>query len=180
MIGNRGWLVGFAVCALAASPALSADSYADLPGVVDKSIFTQLADEQDVAIEIWLPGSLLRPLCALDEELADLCDGLKLVQAVVLEMGEGGVPARLRNAVAETERSLLKRGWVRVAKIKEGDGQVSVLILNDEKSIQGLVVLVVEEGELVFANVAGELDLSKIQKIGEEMDLPGLKDIEFD
>ena len=92
------------------------------------------------------------------------------------------MPAKLRNAVAETERSLLKRGWVRLAKIKEKDGQVSVLVLNDEDNILGLTVLVVDtgEGELVFANIAGELDLSKIQRIGEEMDLPGLKDIEID
>ena len=180
--GAFAWLAGFTVCVLAASPALPADPFANVPGFVDKSIFTRLADEQDVAIEVWLPGSLLKLVCAFDEELADLCDGLELIQAVVLDLSESGVPAKLRNAVAETERSLLKRGWVRLAKIKEEDGQVSVLVLNDEDNILGLTVLVVdtEEGELVFANIAGELDLSKIQRIGEEMDLPGLKDIEID
>lgn len=179
--GALAVLAGFAIFAVAASPVLSADSLTNVRGYVDKSVFLELANEEDVTIEIWLPASLLRIPCAFDPDLAEFCRGLELVQAVVMEIG-GGVPAKLRDAVAETERSLIKRGWVRMAKIREGDGQVSVLVLNDDDAILGLTVLVMdaEEGDLVFANVAGQLDLSKIQQLGEQLDLPGLKDIEVE
>jgi hypothetical protein len=33
---------------------------------------------------------------------------------------------------------------------------------------------------LVFANVAGVIDLAALERLGEEMDLPGLSDIDLD
>ena len=60
------------------------------------------------------------------------------------------------------------------------DADIRVLVLNDETSLSGLVVMVLErsEGELIFANVAGLLDLEAIQKLGDKMNIPGLSDLE--
>jgi hypothetical protein len=75
---------------------------------------------------------------------------------------------------------LLKKNWVRLAKVRDGSEQVSVLILNDETSIRGLTVMVSDSGpggSFVFANVAGLIDLAAIQRLGEQMNIPGLDQI---
>ena len=60
-----------------------------------------------------------------------------------------------------------------------------MLALSDGEAIQGLVVMVVdrsEEGgaELVFANIAGAIDLAAIQQIGEGFNVPGLDGLDLE
>ena len=44
----------------------------------------------------------------------------------------------------------------------------------------GLVVLVVnqDDQQVIFANVAGVLDLAAIEKLGEELDIPGFDELD--
>jgi hypothetical protein len=51
-----------------------------------------------------------------------------------------------------------------------------VLARTADDKIQGLVVMIVDENErnVVFANLAGTLDLAAIERIGGDMQLPGL------
>ena len=79
-----------------------------------------------------------------------------------------------------TESKLLERGWIRLAKIKDGSEQVSVLILSDDEAIHGLTVMVSDtgDGSFVFANVVGSIDLAAIQRLGEQMNIPGLDQLE--
>ncbi len=35
-----------------------------------------------------------------------------------------------------------------------------------------------EEAQVIFANVAGVLDLAAIEKLGEELDIPGLDELD--
>ena len=84
--------------------------------------------------------------------------------------------------VRETESTLKKKGWVRLALVRDEESEVYVLVRNREERIEGLTVLVVDEsdGSLVFANVVGMIDLAKIRELGEQMDIPGLENIEVD
>jgi hypothetical protein len=41
-----------------------------------------------------------------------------------------------------------------------------------------VLVMDADEGQLVFANIAGELDLEAIGQLGEHLDFPGLQDLE--
>ena len=152
------------------------------PGYVDKKIFTRLAGDEDVRVEIWLPRSLIRIIGAIDEELADAVEGLELLQAVVLELKGADAAARARKVVRETESTLKGKGWVRLALVRDEESEVYVLVRNRGEQIEGLTVLVVDEsdGSLVFANVVGMIDLAKIRQLGEEMDIPGLGNIEVD
>ena len=163
---------------LGAGPVLAeAKDYTKVLGFVDKDRFTDLVGEDDVQIEVWLPGSLLQIVKAVDPELGDLVSGLELAQALVVETDDEGTANRLAERFRTTESALLKKNWVRLAKVKDGSEQVSVLILNDAETIRGLTVLVRDSGNFVFANVAGIIDLAAIQRLGEQMDIPGLEQL---
>jgi len=169
---------------LAIGPAWGqAKDYTKIRGYVDKQGFSDLAGENDVQIEVWLPGSLLKIAGAIDPDLGELVSGLELAQAVVVETDDAAKSRRLVERMRSIESGLLKKGWVRLAKIKDGGEQVSVLILNDDESISGLTVMVSESGSsgsFVLANVAGRIDLEAIQRLGEQMDIPGLDQLELE
>ena len=181
---RRAWLFGALalLAALAAGPLWAqAKDYTKILGFVDKDRFTGLVGEDDVQIEVWLPGSLLQIVKAVDPELGDLVGGLELAQAVVIETDDEGTARKLAERVRSTESWLLKKGWVRLAKIKDGSEHVSVLILTDDETIRGLTVMVSDSGpggSFVFANVAGVIDLAAIQRLGEQMNIPGLDQLE--
>ena len=157
-------------------------SYEKHPGFVDKQAFLSSVDDDDVMIEIWLPGSLLGIVKGVDEELGDLVDGLELAQAVVVEARGSGKAEKLDEQLKQTEAKLMKRGWVRLAKIQDGGENIRILILNGETTIDGLAVMISDKssGEFIFANVAGTIDLAAIQRLGQKMDIPGLDQIEVD
>ncbi len=178
---RSGGFLGVAVlCAvLAAAPVWAqAKDYSKVRGFVDKELFTDLVGEDDVQIEVWLPGSLLQIVKAVDPELGDLVEGLELAQALVVETEDEETARRLAERFRATETSLLRKNWIRLAKVKDGSEQVSVLILNDEETIRGLTVMVIDSGDFVFANVAGIIDLAAIQRLGEQMDIPGLDQLD--
>ena len=54
------------------------------------------------------------------------------------------------------------------------------MVLNDETTVSGVVVMVHEENEIVFTNVAGIIDMEKLKALGERIDIPGLNQLEED
>jgi len=179
---------GRLICAIALLVALAggplgaqSKDYSKVRGFVDKELFVGLVHDDDLQIEVWLPRALLQIVKAVDPELGELVDGLELAQAVVVETEDPGTVRKLVERMRSTESALLEKGWVRLARIKDGDERVSVLILNDEDSIRGLTVMVSDSspgGSFVFANVAGVIDLGAIQRLGEKMNIPGLDQLE--
>jgi hypothetical protein len=167
------------VCAVAGTPAAIAE-YG--PGYVDSAPFKEIAGDDAVMVEINLSGALLKTIASANEDLYDLIGGLESIQAVVLELGGAGTVERARETIVDIEKKLQKRAWQRLALIREEDGEVRILTLADGEAIQGLVVMVIdmEEGELVFANVAGTLDLAALESIGDDLGIPGLDDLQID
>lgn len=167
---------------LAAGPVLAeSKDYSKVMGFVDKERFVGLVDEEDLQIEIWLPRSLIQIVGAVDPELGELVSGLELAQAVVIETDNEETARKLAELVRSTESALLKKNWVRLAKIKDGSEHISILILSDDETIRGLTVMVIDSGpggSFVFANVAGVIDLASIQKLGEQLNIPGLNQLE--
>ena len=52
-----------------------------------------------------------------------------------------------------------------------------VLILYDDSAIDGLTVMVGEGKELVFANIAGRIDLELIGRLATKLNVPGLEEL---
>jgi hypothetical protein len=152
------------------------------PGFVDGSILIDLAGEDALTVEISLHGALLKAITGADPELKNLAGGLESIQAVILDLEETPSSSKIREQVEEIQKELRRQGWQRLARVKEAGAVINVLVLNDEETIQGLVVLVVDESDqqVIFANVAGVLDLAAIERLGEEMDIPGLDDLNYD
>lgn len=160
------------------------------PGYVDATTFIDIAGDDNVVVEISIPGPLIRALTKIDPELHQLAGGLQSIQAVILDLtGRAtedddaapipGLLKKARTVIGDQESRLLGRGWERLARVRDTESEVRILILNDEEVIRGLVVMVVDkdEGQMVFVNIAGVLDLAALEAIGEQFDIPGLDEL---
>lgn len=169
--------------ALAVAPVWGAgkQELAKIRGWVDPAQFIELAGGPDaVKVEISIGAPLLKVFCAgLEDELKNVTCGLESIGAIVVAL-HGDAVSRASRLMTSTEEVLRGRGWERLAMVRDEESEVRVLTLGDEKTIQGLVVMVLDrdEGELVFANVAGLVDLEALQRIGAQLDLPGLEHLE--
>ena len=172
-------LVSCLALGLAASPVLAESrNLSKVPGYVDGSVFVDLVGDDDVTVEVSIHGALLKALASVDPDLKELVGDLESLHAVVLELQDGSSIDRIRERMREMEKNLLGRGWERLARVRDDDSEVKVLVLNDEEAILGLVVLVAgDEDEVIFANVAGRVNLAAIAKIGESFNVPGLDEI---
>jgi hypothetical protein len=167
------------VCAVAGAPVSQA---AKGRGYVDSKPFVDIAGEEAVMVEIDLSGAILKTLAGINEDLHDLVGGLESIHAVVLTLNGSGRSERARKTILEIEKDLKQRSWQRLALVREEDGEVRVLTLSDGEAIHGLTVMVIdmEEGELVFANIAGKLDLAAIEQIGDGLGIPGIEDLDIE
>jgi len=183
-LAERRLSVGAALLALLFGlPSLAESTdYSKIPGYVDSSTFIDLAGGEDaIRVQVTIPPSILRIVTkSLAEEMGDAVTGVHALHAVIVALDDGATTTEAREVIRSMRKRLEKKGWHQLALIKDADGEVHVLILEGEESILGLLVLVMDtdEGQLVFANIAGDLDLAAIEKIGEQMDIPGLQDLE--
>jgi hypothetical protein len=172
---KAGWVLalsGAVGLAVAGESATTPSS----PGYVEGSRFLDLASPDDSTVEVALQGALLKALVGFDPELAEQVGGLESIHAVVLELAGTERLRQARDTMRKTESDLLERGWQRLARVKDGTANVGVFVLSDAEVVKGLVVLVLdeEEGALVFANVAGIVDLAALAALGQELEIPGL------
>lgn len=174
-------IVAFLTC-LAVSVVSAADPQArKLPGFVDGSAFADLATEDSSVVEVNLGKSLLRALARSgdegDTQEASIFRQLDSIQAYIVELEHDPArTARAEKMVKEIETRLLGAGWESVARVREKDERVHVLVRNNDETIDGLTVLVFDRGdsEVVFVNIAGKIDLAKLGEVSDKLDIPGL------
>ena len=155
------------------------------PGFVDGTQLIDIVGDDAVVVEVSLGRSLLKMMTGSDPDLKQQLGGLESIYALIVDLSDAQIAGRAREEVRAIERRLVDDGWERIARIKEPDAEIKVLVLlHDEELIEGLVVMVfsVEDDEpvLVFANIAGLIDMEALEDLGEEFDLPGLDELDFD
>ncbi|HEX4822753.1 MAG TPA: DUF4252 domain-containing protein [Candidatus Polarisedimenticolaceae bacterium] len=159
----------------AESPASSSAGY------VDVNAFRALIDENAEVVEVNLEGAILQAMANSkdgdDPGSKDLFSKLKAIHAVI-----GTVKGPASEALAlvkKTDEKLAAAGWQRIARIKDESSTVSVLTHTTGEKIDGLVALIfdTDDKEIVFANLAGEIDLNRIGEIGEKLHVPGLNGV---
>lgn len=139
-------------------------------------------------VEVNLSGSLFKlaaNIVSQDEpELSSLLMELKALHVRVYS--QDAVGADPKQVTADLDRRLRKEGWEVLARVREEGNNVGVYILGTEDAIRGLCVLVAAEemefeeadGALVLVNIAGNIDLTKVGKLGKvagiDLDLPDL------
>jgi hypothetical protein len=178
------------VLVLACAPLWSAGRpEPHVAGFVDGSKLAELAGDDAVSVEITLGSALLKPLLRADPELRELASGIESIYAVVLEIEKPEVADEITQRVRDIERRLVDGGWHRVARVKDHGEEVKVLVLTeDEETFGGLVVMVISRGDsddddetqIVFANIAGKIDLAAIERISERFDVPGFGDLDLE
>jgi hypothetical protein len=183
-MGRSGFLaisLGLAVCLLAAagfSPLQAGEGY------VDPEPFIDLGGEDDLTLEISISGALLRmiskSLAGADPDLADTVAGLHSIHAVILSLDTDAKQLRGKELLRSTENRLRRSAWDRIARVQDDEGNLSVWILGTEDTVDGVTVLIrgKEDGELVFVNIDGIIDLAKLEELGETLNLPGLDNLE--
>ena len=174
------WLTGLAVVAVVGNVGL-ADASASEPskhrGYVDGSVFAELAEEDDKLIEVTIRGPLLKiaakAISSEDKGLGEFLDQIVSINAVVVETEENA--SRVADLIGEMSKRLEDLDWERLARIREDDTNVAVYVLYDDEIIDGITVLVSEDNEVVFANIAGRIDLALIGNLGSKLNIPGLE-----
>ena len=178
-------LLVFAASATA-PPAVAAERLSDselraLPGYVDFGDVWKFSDgDQEVEIELTQPLlSVVAPfLRSEDPELADLILDLHLVRVNAFDFDRDD-----RDEVLEMMRSnaekLRKGTWDNIVKVRGEDENVNVFVSIEgdgsdpgETYLNGLAVLVVDDGEAAFVNVVGRFRMEDIARIGAHFDLP--------
>jgi hypothetical protein len=169
-------------CAVGQAPAAKPE-LEKLPGFFDCAVFKEIGDgDEPLRVEINLSGPLLDVITrSLGEELGPALGGLEALHAVILQL-DGEARARARETITKTRGALEKKGWQQLAIVREESSEVNVLVLADGEVIRGLLVLVIDadEGEVVCANVAGVIDLAALELFADEIDIPGLDEVDLE
>lgn len=161
-----------ALAARAAPPAPPSGS-----GIVDGSEFHDLLDDTQDIVEVDLDSAVLQAMAKKNDDQGELLAKLKSIHAVI-----GTVKGPASDALAlvrKTDQKLTGSGWKRITRISAESSTVSVLTHTAGDKIDGLVALIFDrdDKELVFASLAGDIDLSKLEDIGDQLNLPGLGQI---
>jgi len=167
------------LAATAAHPARAETS----SGYVDETMFRALVDENQDVVEINLDGAILQALAKSGRDGHDADDAkdvfakLKSIHAVI-----GTVKGPAEDALAlvqKTDKKLAAAGWQRITRVSDPTSTISVLTHTVADKVDGLVVLIFDskDKELVFANLAGEIDVTKLGEIGERLNVPGLDQV---
>ncbi len=163
-----------------ASAHAAGGSAASHPGFVDGAVFRTLIDEDKEIVEINIEGPTLQALCNKkddDPDARELFCQLKAIHAVIGSVR--GPAANALTLVRQTDEKLAASGWQRITRIKDENTWVSVLTHVTGDQIDGLVALIFdsEDKEIVFANLAGPVDLTRLGEIGDRLNVPGLDHI---
>jgi spermidine/putrescine-binding protein len=171
------------LAATGGTAARAATTVSTSGGYVDESAFRALVDDQQDVVEINLDGAILQALAKNGkdghhaDDTKDVLAKLKSIHAVI-----GTVKGSAEEALAlvqKTDRKLGASGWQRITRVTDATSTISVLTHTVADKIDGLVVLIFDskDKELVFANLAGEIDITQLGEIGERLNVPGLDQV---
>lgn len=166
-----------------ATTARAETTVATSGGYVDETMFRALVDDNQDVVEVNLDGAILQALAKSGSSehdtpnTKDLFAKLTSIHAVI-----GTVKGPAEGAlelVQKTDKKLRAAGWQRVTRISDATSTISVLTHTVADKVDGLVVLIFDskDKELVFANLAGEIDVTQLGEIGERLNVPGLDQV---
>ena len=124
-------------------------------------------------ILIKFAGSILSDEDADERAVKELVTGLRGVYVKSYEFKSAGQFAEAD--VAAVREQLRAPGWSRVMDVKSKGldfGDAEVYLATAGGRVEGFALLVVEPRELTVVNIVGSLDLDKIRRLGDNLNLP--------
>ena len=176
----------FALLLLSTSAAIAVRAESPVAtsgGYVDGAMFRALVDETKDVVEINLDGAILQALAksgGSDHDARDTKDLFAKLKSIHAVIGTVKGPAEgALELVQKTDKKLSSAGWQRVTRISDATSTISVLTHTVSDKVDGLVVLIFDtkDKELVFANLAGEIDVTQLGEIGKRLNVPGLDQV---
>jgi hypothetical protein len=159
---------------------------ASTPGFVDGAALIDALGDDQVLVEVTLGPTLLKPLFGADPDLREMAGGLESIYALIVDLSDPAVAKRAEAEVRAMEKRLIAKGWERIARVRDDGARILILVRmadGDDERLSGLTVMVIDTGDdepvLVFANIAGDIDLAALETLGDELDLPGLSGIKL-
>src|SRR5262249_37268025 len=118
--------------------------------------------DKEPSVQVFLEPVLLKLMASagkeVDTDVVALVKDLSFVRVNVYEDLPGD-SANLAKAIDTQVKGLLAKGWKSAVKVREGkDEVVDVLMKVSGEKIVGFAIFVVDSNELVFVNIAGNLD----------------------
>lgn len=163
--------IGFAGAADEHPGVVFADSLDDF---LDKEIgYTKIKVSKPI-IQLMMP--FLEAGGPEDNEAAKMLEGLDSVRALIFSVKPNQREALARKT-DEFIEELEHRKWEAIATIVEGDSRINVLIKVQETRVEGVTVVVFDRrsGEMVFANIAGTVDLAHLGDLARRFKIEGLE-----
>ena len=127
-------------------------------------------------ILIKFAGSILSDEDADERAVKELVTGLRGVYVKSYEFKSAGQFAEAD--VAAVREQLRAPGWARVMDVKSKGfdfGDAEVYLATAGGRVEGFALLVVEPRELTVVNIVGSLDLDKIRRLGDNLNLPRVR-----
>jgi len=158
--------------ALMALPVMAQeDTLKDYPGYVDFGELSAVFGEPTVQISVGesLLGLVSSLSASEDPEAAELFNRLNGVRVNVFEtdsMADGAV-----DLIKDVSSTLSEHGWESVVTVNSNDEQVRVFMMINDKQVEGITVMAVEETEAVFVNVIGSISPEELGKVMENFDI---------
>ncbi|MGD8385425.1 MAG: DUF4252 domain-containing protein [Lysobacterales bacterium] len=164
------------ICTLLAWPALAQeDELKDLPGYVDFGDLSAAYGEPKISINIG--GTLLQFVGTMSEdsnpETAKMLSKLKGVRVFGYDTGDDTTAAKKKFATVKA--NLKSRGWEPVVQVNQDDEQVFIYMKTEGKTMDGMTVMTVDDEEVMFINIIGQLDPKELGKVmqGLNVDVDG-------
>ncbi len=164
--------------------AQEADDYKNHPGYIDFGSFDKFQGAEET-VEVFIKGPLLKFVSKAaeyeDPELASLLNKLKLIKVNVFSLDKFDIN-EARNIMKSVSGKIDRSKWDLMVRTKEAGEHVEVYTqFGPNDILTGLVVMVVEENkEAVFVNIAGEMDPAKLGKLSDKFNIPRLNSLELE
>lgn len=156
---------------------LSTPAYALASGQIDFADLSSYYGEPKV--EVNLTASLMNLVGRLaqedDPEVGEILSNLESIKVRVYNLN--GKLEKASTTIDQVSSRLRNDQWETLVKVNDNEENQKVRIFSKSTDdvIDGVVVMVVspekEEGEAVFINIVGQIDLDKIGKVTESLDI---------
>jgi hypothetical protein len=173
-------LVGTTFIVVAAALAVPARAQPEAAGRLRLESLEKLAPKAAEAVNIEIDGVLIRFAGSIlsdkdadERAVKELVAGLRGVYVRSYEFKSAGEFADAD--VAGVRAQLRAPGWSRVMDVKSKGldfGDAEVYLATAGGRVEGFALLVVEPRELTVVNIVGSLDLDKLRRLGDNLNLP--------
>jgi hypothetical protein len=160
------------LCTLMALPLMAQeDDLKDLPGFIDFGDLSSTYGEPKISINIG--GTLLQFVGLMggknNPETSKLMAGLQGIRVFGYPIDGDATVAK--NKFTEVKGNLKSKGWEPIVQVNEDDEKVLIYMKMGGTAMEGMAVMTVDDEEVMFINIIGQLDPSQLGEMMENFDV---------